>query len=152
MIYVGFSRPNSFKIFATLIMLFLRIPFSHVYMRFFDEYTGKWIIFEASRGEVHLIEESNWRKYNTTVREQSFELDEKHRREVIRFVIDHLQKPYSFTNILGIVLHQTIGVKWLLDGSKAFICSELIALALDNKIQFKKPLDLVTPEDIWKAV
>lgn len=152
MIYIGFSRPRRFKIFSALIMLFLGASFSHVYMRFYDDYTSKWIIFEASHGEVHLIEEFNWRLKNTVVREQSFELDEKHRREVIRFVIDNLQKPYSFTNILGIVFHSLTGKKWFLDGPKAYICSELIALALDNKIQFKKPLDLVTPRDIWEVV
>ena len=86
------------------------------------------------------------------MREESFKLDERHRVEVIRYVIDHLQKPYSILNIFGIILHQMLGIKWLLDGRKAFICSELIALALDNKIQFKKPLDLVTPKDIWQAI
>ena len=151
-IYVGFSRPIKWKLFSSLIMLFLNTSYSHVYLRFYDAYTAKWIIFEASHGEVHLIEESNWKQNNIIVRESSFELDEKHRREVIRFAIDNLQKPYSIKNIFGIVFYQIFGKRILTDGHKAFICSELIALALDNKIQFKKPLDLVTPKDIWNAV
>jgi len=152
MIYVGFSRPNKFRVFSFLIMLILGIKFSHVYIKFYDEYTSKWIVFEASHGEVHLIESSNWLKRNVVVREEKFEIDEDHRREIIRFMIDHLQKPYSYKNIFAIIIHQIVGLRVLEDGPKAFICSELIALALDNKIQFKKPLDLVTPKDIWDVV
>lgn len=154
MFFIGFSRPVKFKIFSWLIRIYLRTAYSHVYIRFFDEYTQRWIIFEASHGEVHLIESSNWRKENLVIREQAFRVDEQHRREVIRFMIDHLQKPYSFRNILGIIFYQTIGWKppFFNDGPDAFICSELIALALDNKIQFKKPLDLVTPRDIWNEI
>jgi len=152
MIYLGFSRPNKFRLFSFFIMSFLKIDFSHVYIRFYDEYTSKWIIFEASHGEVHLIETSNWKNKNITIKEEPFEIDEKHRREVIRFMIDNLQKPYSYRNILGIVFYQLFKKRLFQDGPSAFICSELVALALDNKISFKKPLDLVTPKDIWDAV
>lgn len=152
MIFVGFSRPNKFKIFSFLIRLFLRTPYSHVYIRFYDAYTAKWIIFEASHGEVHLMEWNNWMIDNNAIEERVFELDELHRREVIRFAIDHLQKPYSLANILGIVFYGIFKKRIFQDGPKAFICSELIALALDNKVSFKKPLDLVTPKDIHKAV
>lgn len=154
MIILGFSKPNKFKVFSFLIMLILGIKFSHVYLKFFDDYTGKWIIFEASHGEVHLIDEPNWRESNIAVREESFEIDDKHKREVIRFMISNLQKPYSISNIFAILIYQVFKVKinFLFDGPHAFICSELVALALDNKISFKKPLDLVTPKDIWDAV
>ena len=153
MIYVGFSRPSKFKIVSSLIMMWQGFTkYSHVYLRFYDEYTSKWVIFEASHGEVHLIEWGNWLENNISIRENPFELDEQHRKEVISFVIDNLQKPYSIKNIIGIVIYGLTGFRLFTDGPKAFICSELIALALDNKIIFKKPLDLVTPKDIYNAI
>ena len=152
MIYVGFSTPNSFKIFSFLTKLWMRTNYSHVYLRFYDEYTSKWIILEASHGDVHLVEWNNWLLKNNPLDETQYDLDQKHRREVIRFAIDHLQKPYSMANIAGIVFYSLFGKRVFRDGPKAFICSELIALALDNRITLTKPLDLVTPKDLHHAI
>jgi len=153
MIYVGFSRPIKFKLFSFLIRVFQYwSAYSHAYIRFYDEYTERWIIFEASHGEVHLITDKNWSGNNIKVKEVGFDLSDKYRRELIKFAIDNLQKPYSIKNILSIFINRITGFRMFADGPKAFICSELIALALDNKITLRKPLDLVTPKDLYEAV
>lgn len=153
MIYIGFSRPTTFfPIFSWLIRLIEWTRFSHVYIRYFDTYTKEWIIFEASHGEVHLIQWNNWREKAITVYEQAFEIEEERKRRLVKFMVKNLQKPYSIKNILGIAIKILTGLRLFKDSNKAFICSELVATALGDRLKFEKELDFVTPKDIYKAI
>lgn len=150
MMFVGFSRPIKFRLFSWLTMKFERVNFSHIYIRFYDKYLCRWIVLEASHGEVHFESFENWSQKNERVHEFFIKSNPAFVRSIYLFGLDRLQRPYGFLQILIIAIKQLTGLKLITDGEKSYICSELVAQAL--RIEFDKPLDFVTPKDIYERL
>ena len=152
MIYIGFSKQKGFKPFAWIIQWWQGgTDFAHAYIRFYDYYTRQWVIVEARR-DVHIVEWENWKALNTTTHEFALEVSSKRRREAVAFAIKNCEKPYSFLNIIGLTINEIFGFNLFKDQGKAFICSELVATIFDKELKFDKPLDYVTPKDVYDAI
>lgn len=154
MFLLGFSRPlNKCNIFSNGVRLFQGwTSFSHVYIKFYDVYYREWLIFEASHGTVHLVSFDKWAAKNVRVTEVAISMSKEEMIAFVKYAYARLQVKYSFLNIIGIFLKRVTGIKFFNDGGKAYICSELAAEALKNKLPITKDLDYVTPLDIYKAV
>lgn len=153
MIEIGFSRPKKFKLFSVLTRLWQGwTPYSHVYLKFRIEDIKRVLVLEASYGEVHFIEYSNWQKANICIAKKSLDFGDWTINKALVFGIDRLQKPYGITSIVGIFLNELFGVKIFTDGDKSYICSELVANALGDYYKFNKPLDYVTPKDLYNKI
>lgn len=151
-IIIGFSHKKGFRPIDYLIQWFQKdVNFSHAYIRFYDSYTDNFMIIEA-RKDVHMQELSNWEKRNKSVHEFQLEITDERKREILKFAYKNLKKPYSYKNLIGIILNRFLKIEIFKDESNAYICSELVATIFQNELKFSKPLDYVTPKDIYLRI
>lgn len=139
---VGFSKPKKSNILSSLMMKFMGSKYSHTYLVFDVKLTGQRIIYQANKHGVTCIEYENFKKKNIILNE--INILEENRAEALRFCISHLGKTYSIKTILAIALNVKFG-----DGTRRFICSELVARALRLEV---KNIDTITPVEIHKIL
>jgi len=140
-IKVGFSRPQKFNIVSWLIRLYQGMSeFSHTYLQFNMDKIDRDVVYEASHGDVHFEELTNWSKRNKIVDEFTLEITDEHKLDLMRFCIDNSNKPYGFLTLIGILLKAKIGK----DDNQSFICSELVSKAL----KLDGANDFLTPQEV----
>jgi hypothetical protein len=151
-IIIGFSKPRDkiFPIFSWLIKLWDRANYSHVYIRWETSLKDK-ICYQASRSMVHFIGEKVFKRTIIPVYEFEFELSEEKYREMVSFCIKNAGVSYSFLQIIGIALSPIFKKNIFSNGANAFVCSELTAVILKEKmfVTIDKHLELLTPKDIY---
>ena len=137
-ITIGFSRPKGgFQPFSWLIRLAYWSPFSHAYVQFDIPKSGT-VIFQASGAKINLISEELFNSKELIYKEFTLPISAKNKKEVIKFAIAQLGKPYNLRGILGMAIvrvGQLLGFKWhspfAYNGSSAF-CSEIVANILEK--------------------
>ena len=141
MMIVYFSTPFKFNLVSWLIKKFLGTKYSHASIMF--ELGDRFIVFEASHGDVHMIEHTNWLVKNKVIKSFTIQKTPEEQRDILNYLIDNCQDKYGILTLFGILLNVKLGK----DGDKRFICSELVAKALglsDN--------DFITPKDLEKMI
>lgn len=152
---IGFSTVKGFKIGSELIKLYQGFTcYSHVYVRLFDEEVKKWIVYEASYGDLHSIEFENLKEDNKICEEFEFDITEEQYIKIKDFCIQSLQKKYGFMTIVGILTKSLFGIKLGNDGDKTYICSEfgtriLEIVGLLRYSMLAKTPDYMTPLDLY---
>lgn len=140
-ISIGFSRPKSkWAIVSGLIRLFQGgTEFSHTYLKFHFDKLERDMIFEAAHLSVHFQEYNNWKQDKIEVLDIPIEVDDERSKKIVRFCFDNCNKKYGLMTLICFPLHLIIGR----DGDKSFICSELVADALDmNMDEFSTPKEI----------
>ena len=150
---IGFSKAKGFKPLSWLIMLEQNTKFSHAYIKLSNKHFGDFDIYQASKGLVNHVIDSTFLEENEVVQEFVIPIDTASKLEIIANIRKKLGRPYSVRALLGIFLYQrlNIEIKWLFDGDKAYICSELVARVLDSsgKISLDIDLDKATPKQLY---
>jgi len=144
---IGFSRPKDFKIFSFGVRLQQGwTDYSHVFISLLDTRTNKDIVYEASHGDIHPIELTNFKKRVIITEEYKFNISEEQAVRILEFCQDSFQKKYGFLTILGIALNSDAGK----DGDKTFICSEFAARILEvaELIDDVYDVEAITPKEI----
>ena len=139
MYYIGFSRPKKFKIFSWIIQKILKTNYSHTFLVFDVKSTGQKVIYQANIKGVNCLEYENFKKDNIIL-DEIYISNEKKQKNVLKFCISQLGKPYSVIALFAILFNIKFG-----DKTKSYICSELVSRALN--LPLDRP-DLVTPRDI----
>jgi len=156
-IIIGFSRPNGwFEPFSWLIRLMDDSSFSHTYIKYYNNYSARWIILQASGLEVNIIGETAFNIKENIIKEFAIPISDAQKLKTVQFGIDNLGVPYGLKHIIGIVI-----VKFAnLFGKRianpfpeagTMVCSELVAYALNEIIL---PTDTInfetaTPTDVY---
>lgn len=147
-IYAGFSTNQ--KTFARLIRWATRSSVSHVYFRIPTySITGRSWIFQASGIAVNLEGDQHFSSHAKIIREFEIDLTEEQFTELELYMLDSVAKPYSMAQLVGmcwVLLGKAFGQKFknpYADGSKSYICVELVARIL--RIPGSEDL---TPEDL----
>lgn len=135
---IGFSRPKTYNPLSWAIMKFLGTTYSHTYIVFTVNSTGQQVVYQANRHGVNCIEYENFKKINVIIEEIPVSLN--NRTSALKFCIDHLGKSYSILTLFAILFNVKFG-----DGTKYFICSELVARALGIE---RKNIDNITPLEL----
>lgn len=135
---VGFSRPKKPNIVSNIIMKFMGTKYSHTYLVFDVNSTGQRIVYQANRNGVHCLEYEHFKTVNTIIDE--INVLPENRTEALRYCISKLGKSYSFLTLLAVYFNIKFG-----DGTKRFICSELVARALNLQVS---NLDTITPVEL----
>lgn len=131
---------------SRLIRLIQRTPFSHVAIGVNISSLDENIIYEA--GTFGVVSESfnHWEAKNKIIYEYKFKYGDKRYKEIQKFCIQQLGKPYGFTNLFSILLRRNK----VIDNSNSYICSELAYIALKDKFKdLFKSQDNVTPKDLY---
>lgn len=152
-IIIGFSNSKGFKPFSWLIRLFEGTNISHTYLKLSNRHFNDYDIYQASKGMVNHIVESNFLEDNNVIAEFSLPISSEEKMSILNDIRYRLGKPYSMTTVLGIFLSK-LGIKWaaLYDGDKGYICSELVAriLKASGKMPIDIDMDKATPRDLYK--
>jgi hypothetical protein len=155
-ITIGFSKARtSFPVFSWLIMWALKIPYSHVYLKYYDDYLDRTVYYQASHTLVNYMGESTFLSQETVIQEYVFNVSEVNFRAIKQFAIDNAGKPYGTLEILGlacVILCAKVGLKVnnpFKDAGTTWICDQLVAGILNECDGVNLPVDLnnMTPLD-----
>jgi hypothetical protein len=158
---IGFSRAStSFPIFSWLIMLVQKTPYSHVYLKYDDEYLGQTMIFQASHTLVNSMSESVFLSQETVVQEFVFNVSDESFLATMKNAANQAGKPYGVMEILGLAVVEIglfFGKKWqnpVKDAGTTWVCDQLIAylLSLCENVKLTEPLNDMTPKDVYNLV
>lgn len=159
-IKIGFSKSTKrFPIFGKLIQLVQGTEFSHAYCRRKSESIGEYV-YQASGSMVNFMGIDTFLSHSKPIKEFELEIEDTVWTTLLKDVlIKHAGKSYGLKSILaiGLVLAFNWQPKCLQDGDHTFICSEIIVEILDaagvvDKARWGKPLDLITPKDIYDVM
>jgi hypothetical protein len=155
-IVFGFSRPRSkLAILGKLIMWAQGTKYSHVYIRFAWPAAKTDLIYQASKTKVNLESLSSFTQHAVIVAEAELSISSEKWSQVAQYVVQNLNKPYSFIQLLGmayVVAASKLGIQVdqpFQNQHDAFICSELAAdmymkaMSVEQTLQTERmsPLD-----------
>jgi hypothetical protein len=156
-IFFGFSTPKSSNPFSWLIRIVDKSKFSHAYIRIFDDYSQRWIIYQASGIVVNCIGVKQFNSIENICVEFEIPISIDKKIKTVQFAIDLLGTPYGIKTILGIGIVKLAHIfgkrieNPFADGNKSMVCSKLTACILDEIIIGSKVIDpeVATPTDVY---
>lgn len=155
-VYIGFSRPrNKLAVLSYLIRLIEGTKYSHTFLEFRLNNLEEDIIYHASGMSVNAYSKAYFQDKTVIIHKFELSLSEEMHTKLLKNCVSKLGAPYSFKQLLGILIYKVTGnSKIILDGRKAYVCSELIAELLTEIFgnDFDKDLDVVTPKDIYELL
>lgn len=163
---IGFSAPVNWKPGAELIMLWQGgTSYSHVYIKCYNDWLDKTIIYQASHGMVNCEEDSTFFKQNKVIKEFYLNRTDDQYKATISKCVELLGTPYSYTGLIVTAFSDVVtnvfnffklNVEFLKtwgDGQKSFYCSEFAANIFPEISQYtNKNLDRIEPVDMYNAI
>lgn len=149
-IYIGFSRPIKFSIFAWLIQKIESRSYDHVYIRF-NEPTGDELIFQASKEMVNLYNTKIFHEINLSIKEYEINCTDEQYDLLWAFIKANLGVPYSLSEDFGILLMKVFKLKKqpFDKGMSAQFCSKLGAIVCEMfGIEVSDDLSAVDPSKL----
>lgn len=161
-IQVGFSRARSnFKFGSRLIAESEKRNYSHAFILFEDPTSEIKLIFQASHGQVNVVNYEIFKESNVVVKLYDLPIDQPKFIEFYKFMDANLGKKYSLSQILWLALAKVLQIKkwpksiyaYIKNGTNQEICSELslrvIALLSDNySLPEDLQIDQFTPSEL----
>lgn len=150
---IGFSKAKGFKPFSFLIRLIEKTKYSHVYIKLHNRHFNDYDIYQASKNMVNHVVEKNFLEENIVVAEYSIPIESALKIEIINLIRYKLGKPYGLATIFGIFFAKFGLVSdRFYDGSKTYICSELVARVLKDSgllpVDVYLDIDKATPKQM----
>lgn len=125
---IGFSTTNSFV--SRLIRWFVSDKVSHVYIRFYDEFLGAWLILHADWPGVIIEDAELFDKHNIIIEE--YEIDHPRLKDTLRKNLRFLRRKYDYWNTIGwawaITFKRWAKKKWQspAEDPKKIMCTDFI--------------------------
>jgi hypothetical protein len=160
-ITIGFSRANTFfPIFSWIIMAVQKTNYSHVYLKYQDEYLGQTMYYQASHTLVNSMSATVFLAQELPVQEFNFQVSDATFLKTMQFAANQAGKPYGIMEICGLALVEAaalFGIKIqnpVKDEGTTFICDQLIAAMLNEceNIQLPMPINNMDPKDVFALV
>ena len=99
-ITIGFSRAcTKFPIFSWAIMTVQKTPYSHVYLKYQNEYLNETVYYQASHTLVNYMGETTFLAQELPVKEFTFNISDASFLAVQQFAIANAGKPYGIMDI-----------------------------------------------------
>ena len=137
-IIVGLSRTKAFfETFSWLIRFVTWSPVSHAYIKYYDSYTSRWVIFQASGLKVNMVGQTLFDANEIIYREYVIPVSDATRLSVIQGATDKLGSPYGVGQIVGfglVLLMRLFGksINNPFYSGSSYFCSELVDDILDE--------------------
>jgi hypothetical protein len=154
-IIIGFSRPASFFVpFSWLIRLVTWSSMSHAYIRYYDTYVQRWIIFQASGLKVNFIGQAMFNANEIVCNEFSLLVSDTTKQCVIQKATDECGSSYGVKQIFGfawIMFMRLFGksVKNPFYSGSTFFCSELTGDILVEIGDANIDTSAMSPKDLF---
>jgi len=142
-VYIGFSKPNSFNPFASLIEFVEARPYDHAYIKVQEPANRTWMIFQASGLVVNLITEVRFLNNHVSLKEYEIDINASQYMDLWNYINSSLGIPYSLIEDFGILLMKSFKLKNqpFNQGISAEFCSKLGASVCNL-------LGIAMPEDV----
>lgn len=146
-IKIGFSASFPRTFITNIIMNTMDTNYSHTYIRLMDSNT----VFEADWEGTTVKPYDLWDNANKVILEVPVEITDERYEELMQFIVKYKGTPYGYLQLVRILLDKLgLGRKYD-NGTKAFICSELVARALGDILGIlEEDLDKITPRHIFE--
>jgi hypothetical protein len=152
---IGFSKPKNhiFPIGSWAIRLFQGTAYSHTYIRFYSESLNRTLVYEAvGTGGIRFIGQKMWLKHAEELESFTLKVKKCNATTMLQDFVDDCGLDYGHLQNIGIFMASLFGWKknpW----RKGKNCSEIVAKFLISEgYRISKPLDLVTPKDIYEIL
>lgn len=153
-IYIEFTRPKKsvFPIFSWLIRLWQRVPYSHVRIKYVNDF-GQVMIFEARGTNVRFVGSIAQEQQPVVLLKQYSVILDQDECAKLRFLcMEYAGIKYGVKQVLGIALANLRGDKKnpFSDGKYSQVCSELVGRFLEEVKGWKLSvnLDIAGPREI----
>lgn len=159
-IAIGFCKPQAeFVPVSWIIQRSEGVNFSHTYIKIYSASLKRMLIYQATGSGVYFIGLDAFNEHYQVVEEYQLNISDAAKVRLLQWCVDNSGKPYGRLQCLGIGiqrLFKLIGIKInnpFPNGDQAYICTELVAKALEELgIKFDQPLDEVDLLAIKQAV
>lgn len=139
---VGFSRPKKWKLLSWLIMKVEKTNYSHAYIKIYAKSYDRWLIYQATGNGVFFWAEQEFNLHSQPVLEKEIVISDAAKAETVTWCLDQLGKEYGKTQLLGMALCKLFKLNKLFkNGNRQFVCSELVAMALEKAQVIKNVKD-----------
>ncbi len=137
-IIFGFSTHKNFNLISWAIRSVEKTPYSHVYIRFKADSLGRWLIYQASHDQLNFMPMDDFKSINSVVEEYAVAVSDVQKRDVVRYCVDTVSRPYGRLNLIGVGVSR-LAKDWFgldlknpfRDGGKTQICAELAGRILN---------------------
>lgn len=137
-----------------------RTNYSHVYLKYQDEFLGQPMYYQASHTLVNSMSETVFLAQETVVQEFTFNVSDASFLACMIFAANQAGKPYGTMEILGIAISEIAMIANVKidnpfkDAGTTWICDQLIAelLATCENVKLPMPLDDMIPKDMFNLV
>lgn len=138
-IIIGFSRARSkIAILSKIIMFAENTNFSHAYIKVYSKSLDRYLIYQATGSGVYFVGNNRFLSHSLPVEEYKFNISEESKIRLLQWAVDNSGKPYGKLQLLGLAIKRLAMIfgfnikNPLSDGSKAYICCELVAEAVKD--------------------
>lgn len=151
---IGFSKPKSpWAIGSVVIQKLDGANFSHAFLRWTSATIERDLIYQASHGMVHFISGDNFDADEITVVAYSIDLTDAQWTEMLQKCIDLAATKYGTLELFGMGLEKYTGIKNpFRDGSRTFVCSELVGTILKMVSPIELDLELAGPGQLERLI
>jgi hypothetical protein len=123
-------------------------PMSHAYVKYLDEVTGRWMIFQASGRQVNFVGETMFNSVEYIVDEFVIPVSAATKLKTIQYAQDTVGSPYGIMEIVGfglVAIASLVGMKIKnpFASTTSFFCSQ-VACDVIQEIDSDNSLDPAT--------
>lgn len=160
-IVIGFSKASTPRpIFSWLIMWALKTPYSHVYLKYQDDYLDRTVYYQASHTLVNYMTPPTFLGQEIVIEEFVFNVSDDNFKAIRQFAFDQAGKPYGTMQIVGlawVLICAKLGFKVrnpFRGAGTTWICDQLIMGILDECDNIDLPEDVndMDPLDAYNLV
>jgi len=160
-ITIGFSRACTiFPIFSWTIMAVQRTPYSHVYLKYQDQFLNETVYFQASHTLVNYMSEPVFLAQETVIKEFTFNISDAAFLATLKFAASQAGKPYGVMEICGLAfveLMSAFGIKTnnpFKDAGTTWVCDQIQAALLSTCLNVTPPMPInnMAPKDMYNFV
>lgn len=154
-IIIGFYKPKAFfEPFSWLIRIVTNCAFSHAYIKYYDDYSERWIIFQASGLKVNFIGQEIFDVNEEVYEEFKVPVSNNIKKKIIQHAVDVCGSSYGIEQILGfswVMFMRLFGKKVQnpFYNVNTFFCSELAADELEEIGFTGLDPQVTTPKDLY---
>lgn len=137
---IGFSTTNSSV--SRLIRWWVKDKVSHVYIKFYDEFLGAWLILHADWPGVIIEDAELFDKQNIVIEE--YEIEDPRLKATLKKNLRHLRKKYDYWNTIGwawaITFKRWVKKKYQnpLEDPQKLMCTDFITRFLSDIYELPK--------------
>lgn len=157
-IIIGFSRSKDINSPLSKIIRWVeKTPYSHVFIKVYNENFDRHIIYQASGLMVNFMSPTIFENHSVVIKEYKVDVTNETYVDIMQFAIDNAGVPYAIKELFGIAIVKLLKLFNINlnknpfgDGKTTLKCSELGGYIIENflDVDIKEDLDTISPLEI----